>query len=270
MNTPKSRPVDQAVLEVLADGVSTDGHLLKITRQLERPLYTAVNKVLEAAGGKWNRSAKAHVFFGSAEDAMEQIILTGQIAVPEDFGQFFTPDALAQRIIDMADIKPGMHILEPSAGQGALALRAAQACMGVEIKHDDGSRSYIDDGHVACCEILPHNRQILDRRGFHLIGDDFMALRGQFYFDRVVMNPPFAKRADVHHITKAHGLLRPDGKLVAIASAAVEFRDDRLGREFRALVASHNGTIEPLPPGSFKESGTMVNTVIVTMDGPRT
>jgi hypothetical protein len=35
-------------------------------------------------------------------------------------------------------------------------------------------------------------------------------------------------------------------------------------RAVRELVERH-GTIEPLPEGSFKESGTMVRTVLVTL-----
>jgi len=80
------------------------------------------------------------------------------------------------------------------------------------------------------------------------------------------MNPHFEKRQDVKHALRAFGMLKPGGKLVSVMSAGVTFRDDALGREFREFVDGHNGRIMPLPEGSFKESGTGANTVIVVME----
>ncbi len=48
-------------LRVLESGVEVKGSSLRITQQLDRKLYTAVNKVLEALGLKWSRKEKAHV-----------------------------------------------------------------------------------------------------------------------------------------------------------------------------------------------------------------
>lgn len=62
--------------------------------------------------------------------------------------------------------------------------------------------------------------------------------------------------------------LRPRGRLVAIMAAGVLFRQTKAFVAFRAMVENNGGTIERLPEGAFKESGTMVNTVIVTMDKP--
>src|SRR3546814_5430905 len=77
--------IDQQVLQVLSNA-SVDGHMLFLNGQLDRNLYTRTNKVLEAAGGKWNRKAKAHVFEQPASDRVEQMLLTGDIVVPQDFG----------------------------------------------------------------------------------------------------------------------------------------------------------------------------------------
>ena len=88
------------------------------------------------------------------------------------------------------------------------------------------------------------------------------------YVDVVLMNPPFAKRADVHHIRHAFQFLRPGGRLVAIASASVSFRSDHLGKDFRLMVEAYRGSITPLPDDSFRASGTSVNTCLVTMTRP--
>lgn len=53
--------VDDEVLAVLSRA-ETNGFELKLTGQLDRKLYERTNKVLEAAGGKWSRKAKAHIF----------------------------------------------------------------------------------------------------------------------------------------------------------------------------------------------------------------
>lgn len=50
----------------------------------------------------------------------------------------------------------------------------------------------------------------------------------------------------------AHQFLTPEGRLVAVMSAGVEFRQNRLTCELRELVAHHGGRIEPLPEGSLR------------------
>jgi len=95
---------------------------------------------------------------------------------------------------------------------------------------------------------------------------DFMKLETSQRFDRVAMNPPFELRQDISHVTKAFGLLKPSGKLVSVMSAGVTFRQDKKAVDVRELLEAHQGQILPLPEGSFKESGTGVNTVIVVME----
>jgi hypothetical protein len=46
-------------------------------------------------------------------------------------------------------------------------------------------------------------------------------------------------------------------------SASVLFRTNRKTVEFRELIESLGGAIEPLPAETFKASGTMVNTCLV-------
>lgn len=46
--------IDAQILDVLSNAVINE-NALKLTGQLDRKLYEATNKVLLAAGGKWNR-----------------------------------------------------------------------------------------------------------------------------------------------------------------------------------------------------------------------
>ena len=54
-------------------------------------------------------------------------------------------------------------------------------------------------------------------------------------------------------------------RVVAVASAAVLWRDNAKTCAFRELVAAFGGSITELPPGAFKESGTQVRTVVVSV-----
>lgn len=61
-------------------------------------------------------------------------------------------------------------------------------------------------------------------------------------YDRIVMNPPFLKQADIHHVNHALKFLRPDtGLLVSVMSAGVSFRVNNLTTSFRQLVAERGG-----------------------------
>lgn len=85
-------------------------------------------------------------------------------------------------------------------------------------------------------------------------------------FDVVLANPPFSKQQDIDHVRHAYRFLRFGGRLVAIMAAGVLFRQNRKTVEFRQWVLSLGGDIEELPEGTFKEEGTMVRAVLVTID----
>jgi hypothetical protein len=82
-------------------------------------------------------------------------------------------------------------------------------------------------------------------------------------FDACVMNPPFSRRADIHHVRHAARFVRPGGRLAAIMSGGIRFRGDKLGVEFRSWLSAQGATIEDNDHGAFSESGTEVSTVMV-------
>ena len=69
--------IDQHILEILERSQLQGTQLRLPPTQLDRITYAAVNEVIEAAGGKWSRKAKAHIFEGQATDTIEPILLTG-------------------------------------------------------------------------------------------------------------------------------------------------------------------------------------------------
>lgn len=240
-----ARQIPQDVLVVLEAGRCEGDKFYLPETQLERKLYERTNDVLAALGGKWNRKARAHVFEYECGDRISNAIDSGSYSRSADLGWFPTPPDLADQVVAMADIEAGMRVLEPSAGHGALIepiLRHTNQVWAYELDAERATR---------CSE----------RHGVYTAVADFLTVEPDPTFDRVVMNPPFAKRADIHHVLHARKFLRPGGVLVAIMSAGVTFRADRLATEFRAQC----DTIESLPDSSFASSGTDVRTVVITM-----
>lgn len=242
--------VSQEVIAVLDQG-RCEGEKFFMEGQLDRKMYTAVNKALVAAGGKWNRSAKAHLFNCEAQDAISDIVLTGKVVdAKREFDFFETPMEVVETVMNAAQIRTNQSVLEPSAGGGNLAF-AAKLC----------------GGKVTCVEIQSKLVTELDAEDYeHVMQGDFLSIDwNEYVFDRIVMNPPFGKQADIKHVNHALDMLAPNGRLVAIMSAGVEFRENALTVAFRERVAELGGTIERLPSSSFKSSGTNVETVLVTI-----
>lgn len=250
----RTKAISQDVLNALAS-IEWDGPNATLTcGQLDRKTYVATNEVLETLGGKWNKKAKAHVFESNEADALEATIESGQFSSAADakqtYGFFETPDWLAAELIEHANITNEHTVLEPSAGSGQLVRQV---------------RRIAEEAHVEAVEIQEQFKaKLMESTVFTEIAD-FMQWEATLFYDRVVMNPPFAKQADVDHVTKAFGHLAEGGRLAAIMSSGWTFRTNKKSLEFCELVRKH-GRFFHNDPGSFKESGTMVNTVIVVLD----
>jgi len=234
--------VKETVLDVLGNCKVIENKVYLPEGQLDRKLYVDVDKVLKALGGKWDRKEKAHIFSDSMEERLEVLILTGEYTDAKQQYQFFeTPTSLAVQLVGMAEIQDNESVLEPSAGRGRIV------------------------GHIErcdCIELNPENREYLTRNGFTVVGDDFMKFNESY--DVIVANPPFTKQQDIDHISHMINLARR--RVVSIASSSVLFRTNSKTVEFREMIESMGGTITPLPEGTFKSSGTMVNACIVCVD----
>lgn len=252
--------IDNKVLDALGN-TETEGNVLRIITKLDRPLYVAVNKVLEAAGGKWNRKVQGHVFDGDAGEVIDQIVLNGEVLnAKQELGDFPTPPAVVERLLKNAGIKQGMLVLEPSAGSGAIAVPIAK--LGAIVHCFEINQKHVDVLASRLLQTAPEYS--VTRADFLDITPKTVNLRGDLY-DRIVMNPPFAKQADIRNILHALNFLAPGGRLVSVMSAGITFRTTSLANTLREKITE----IEPLPDGSFASSGTMVRTVIITIDKPR-
>src|SRR5690606_20268292 len=95
---------------------------------------------------------------------------------------FPTPKPVVSRMIEDADIKPGMRVLEPSAGAGHIADELKKTGAHVDTVEQNGTL-----------------RQILKDKDHNLVGSDFLQYNPKEKYDRIVMNPPFEKLQDVDH-----------------------------------------------------------------------
>jgi hypothetical protein len=203
--------------------------------------------------GKGGAQRKGAFVFPADVDAAEMLRLAqqhGEVFDPTLAGFFASPDAVADRAAGKLVLAPSMRVLEPSAGRGSLALALLRRNPRVIVE---------------CVELLEAHQAELRAMKLPIIGTDFLAMKPNDHtmFDAALMNPPFNKGAEAHHVLHAARFLVPGGQLVSIVSAGVVFREDGPYRDLAAWVRAH-GEVEKLPPGSFKESGTMINTALIT------
>jgi predicted RNA methylase len=175
-------------------------------------------------------------------------------APAKGFSFFPTPPAVQVRVMEAAALwrAEGLTVLEPSAGTGALAFAAADK--GCHVTAIEIQQSFVD-------------QLASDGRLSRVISADFLTVRAEDLgrFDRVIMNPPFCAGRDVDHVRHALSFVAPGGRLVAIMSAGVAYREDAATVAFRERVEAAGGTILDLPVGSFADVGTNVNTCLVTI-----
>lgn len=182
-------------------------------------------------------------------------------------GFFPTPDGLADFLVELAEITGDHLVLEPSAGKGDLA---------AAIMRDE------PDCRVICVEVSMALSEILKARfeeepHVNTVCGDFLEIGGVMCrhqeelmpaarggFDRIVMNPPFEKGAEMDHVRTAYDQLAPGGRLISIMSAGPWFRDDRQSAEFRDWFKSLGGQADDLPAGSFSGAETFVQTGTLT------
>lgn len=169
----------------------------------------------------------------------------------EDF--YPSPPEVVARMLQLAQLQRGQDVLEPSAGDGAIAMAIVDLgiipdCVEIDPDRSETLRDMLPPGAV--------------------VNMDFLKMHAEPEYDRIIMNPPWGSLSGVAHVFHAVKFLKPGGRLVGVLGAGTEYRVDGPTRELRDLIAAWGGTVEKLPHGSFKASGTMVNAVMFSMTKP--
>jgi predicted RNA methylase len=239
--------IENNILKILFQCSIEDNTVFLPKTQLDRKIYLAVNKHLEHIGGKWNRKDKGHVFDSDPTESFENMLLTGETIDFKKELQFFeTPPELAKKMVGMAELKEMDLILEPSAGMGAIAKEIAKE---------------INPMQLVCNELNNEMAKLLVKELPFVTNRDF--LKKAETYDKIIQNPPFTRQQDIDHIIKAYSLLNSSGILVSVVSESPFFRDNKKSVTFREFLDDVNAEIIKNPEGTFKSSGTMVQTRLV-------
>lgn len=189
---------------------------------------------------------------------MKEQLRTGQAVKVVTAPQLFpTPNDLAQRMAVLAGCMAGQRILEPSAGTGSLikAIHDSAGVDNVQVVAIEFNQSL-----AACLEAQKINTLGANDATYDIRCNDFLECGSELgLFDRILMNPPFENASDIKHIKHALEFLKPGGVLVAICA-----NGPRQQEQLKPLA----DLWEALPEGSFKTSGTNVNTAMMIIKKP--
>lgn len=250
-NAERQATFDHQLHEEIASLIIA-GNIVKLPlQQLNR--YAEIKAILQNGGGKYNKGSY-FVFRdeATARATIEAALGGKSINLKKDYQFFRTPKAAGEAAMrELGDIR-GLRVLEPQAGDGALA----------DLARDAGAAK------VATVEIWDVNVQALRAKGYAPIEADFLELTPQDLglFDAVIMNPPFTKGQDIAHVKHAMRFITPKGKLTAIISNSHQHHGAKKYEAFRNLMDFADANSTPLESGAFNESGTTVPTTIVTFD----
>lgn len=166
--------------------------------------------VLESLGG--TKVYQGWQFDYPPAEILDDVVSSG--CIPDGWAhQFYpTPQALAEALLNLAEIGPAHRCLEPSAGLGALAVLMPQ-------------------DRTTCVEVSELRAKVLAARGLQVECADFLKWSGQklgTQYDRVVMNPPFDQGRWRAHLEAAAAMLAPGGRLVSVLPVGAKRAADLL------------------------------------------
>lgn len=160
-------------------------------------------------------------------------------AVAKDLQYYPTPQKVIERIINGMGNISGFEVLEPSCGCGRI----------MDAFKERGA-------HVFGIEVDYNRAQQAKSKHHSVINVNFLDVYPDAKYDIVVMNPPFYGQHYAKHVKHAMKFLKERGQLIAILPVTARYD--------HGLLDEYKGRWEDLPVGSFKESGTNINTTIFT------
>lgn len=169
-------------------------------------------------------------------------------------GFFPTPKPLIHQLLNLAELKKGENVLEPSAGKGDIL--------------DAIREKYGDTVKLSACEVNTKLSEFLKLKGYKVVASDFLTLADKY--DKIIMNPPFENGKDIDHVLHAYSVLKKGGRLVAIMSEGVFFRKFKKDIAFREFLFETNAYVSEKIEGAFKkafnQTGIAVRLVVINED----
>lgn len=233
--------------QIIKQGVLKDNVYYLPNVKLDRKEYLDIAEHLKFLGGKWKGRGLNGFIFDRQISSIDEL-LGNNIKVKKDIQLFETPESIADKLVEYAEIDNYQTILEPSAGRGRI-IKSIQKVCSCQIDY---------------CEINDVNRKYLDEiKNINFLEEDFLKLKTDKKYTRIVANPPFAKNQDIDHIMKMYELLSEKGILVSISSNHWQMAKEKKCQEFRKFIEYTNAEVIELQNGDFKESGTLVKVNII-------
>ena len=206
-------------------------------RERAERMMARSRRLSEEAGRRLERATEA------ADDEIRKMPIPGYFPTPPD---------IAARVAELADIpnEPGIAVLDPSAGHGAL-LHAV--------------RSVAPDAEADAVEINARLRDLIQKQGFPVVAADIFDPEFQpgTFYDRIVMNPPYEEGATIDHVQRAYTFLRPGGVLVAVVPESIRYREDKRHTAFRAWLAGHGAQEEDLERARFGRAADIKTFILI-------
>lgn len=216
--------------------------------------YIDIRKALIDAGAKYKNNT--FIFPNDAEPFVNRLMGGEEINIKKQFQFFPTPKKLVQMILSEINFFEGAKVLEPSAGQGAFL---------DELPKDKILK-------INCIELMPENCIILTKKGYSPIEGDFLSddliplnKSNLCEYDFIVANPPFSKNQDIDHFHKMYNMLKINGRMDVIVSPHFTYAKDKKGVKFKQFLEDSGATWQEINAGEFKESGTNIKTVWITL-----
>lgn len=164
---------------------------------------------------------------------------------------YATPEPLGFKMVQWAGARPNERVLEPSAGDGAIARYFPEnvAITMVEPSNDLGTRAQLRAPTATL--------QTSTFEDYHIVNKHHV----------IVMNPPYFRNGGVEHLAKAARHLRDGGRIVALIQAGPN-ADKHWEKWWNSDDAKEfNWTADiALPAVAFERAGTNVMTRIVILD----
>ena len=235
--------------------MKVDNHALLLpTERMTAKEYADVKNILQKAGGSYKKNS--FIFEEPAADIYLRILSGEDYNLKKKFQYYPTPAATGDYMVKLADIKCGMSFCEPSAGRGSLINAIHRVC---------------PDAVVDYWEIMELNRKYLQE----IPNTNFMGVMFENAleeslkrYDRIIANPPFSNNQDENHIQVMYKLLKPKGRLVTVSSTHWQNAKEKKSQQFREWISKVKAEVIEVPEGTFKESGTMIPTLIIVINKP--
>lgn len=192
-------------LNVFGPNYKRDNYAVMVNEGSDK---SEVISILKGIGGTGHENS---YFDYDPRDVLKQIGFSGVKLDIKDFQYYPTTKCLSGYCARELDVQEGKVYIEPSAGQGGLAINLPMDSTLVEISQ--------------------LNCTILKSKGFqNVICDDFIKwadkARSQgILFDGVLMNPPFMKGQAIEHVKAASQILKEDGKIVTILPSSLKGKE---------------------------------------------